>query len=45
MQIASRLQEAWQVDIPLAALFGAASIADMAALVTQHLARAEEPPP
>jgi amino acid adenylation domain-containing protein len=45
MQIASRVQDTWQVDIPLGALFGAASIADMAALVTQHLTRAGEPLP
>ena len=45
MQIASRVQDTWQVDIPLGALFGAASIADMAALVTEYLTRAEEPLP
>ena len=45
MQIASRVRAIWAIEIPLRALFETGTIADMAALVTQHLDREGRPSP
>ena len=43
IQVASRVQEMWQVEIPPRVLFEASTVADMALPVTQYLAGRTEP--